>query len=118
MTCATTNIAPIWSARARFGKPPSHPLTMLTVLTQTPPFVVGNRAAFKSGRDHDLVAWEPSLRFLHARPLPSHAAAGRNFCPPAAFVERPGTRGYLGTHALLGGAGENGHAPPSDRQCV
>ena len=38
---------------------------MLTVLTQTPPFVSGNSAAFKSGRDHDLVAWGRSLRFLN-----------------------------------------------------
>jgi hypothetical protein len=36
---ATTAIAPIWSARARLGRPRSQPQTMLTVLTQTPPSV-------------------------------------------------------------------------------
>jgi hypothetical protein len=35
---------PIWSARARSGRPPPRPQTMLTVLTQTPPFVSGNCA--------------------------------------------------------------------------
>jgi hypothetical protein len=44
MMSAMTTVARIWSARARSGRPPSRPQTMLTVLTQTPPFISGNRA--------------------------------------------------------------------------
>jgi hypothetical protein len=44
MMSAMTTVARIWSARARSGRPPSRLQTMLTVLTQTPPFVSGNRA--------------------------------------------------------------------------
>jgi hypothetical protein len=37
VTSATTTLTPIWSARHRSGRSPSHP-TVLTVLTKTPPF--------------------------------------------------------------------------------
>jgi hypothetical protein len=39
-----TTVAPIWLARARSGRLLSRPPTMLTVLTQTPAFVSGNRS--------------------------------------------------------------------------
>jgi hypothetical protein len=41
VTSATINIVSIWSPRARLGRPPWRPQTILTVLTQTPPFVWG-----------------------------------------------------------------------------
>jgi len=41
-TFETTNIDPIWSVRARLGRPSLQPQTMLTVLTQTPLFVSAN----------------------------------------------------------------------------
>jgi hypothetical protein len=44
MMSAMTTVARIWSARARSGRPPSRPQTMQTMLTQTPPFISGNRA--------------------------------------------------------------------------
>src|SRR5262249_6861730 len=42
MTSAMTSVAPIWSARVRLGRPPSRTQTVLTALTQTPPFVLAN----------------------------------------------------------------------------
>jgi hypothetical protein len=66
ITSATMTIAPIWSARVRWGWPPSRPQTMPTVLTQTPPFVC--RLAAATQRADDLVA-APAGQRIRSFPL-------------------------------------------------
>jgi hypothetical protein len=100
MMSAMTTVARIWSARARSGRPPSRPQTMLTVLTQTPPFISGNRACepgFTGVGARSAIALSSFDGTIFAEP-----GSLRSERPLATFPNLPGRNDFVFVPALAG----------------